>query len=302
MTSVRRGWPAQAKSPGGTWSTLVSFPASEDDAMQQLTDVKDAARSVWALGDYDAMLRTEGLYAVGEELVQRLGIVAGERVLDVACGTGLAAIPAAAVGARVTGVDLTPRMLEVARRRADAARVTVDWVEGDAEALPFPDGHADVVLSTFGCMFAPRHEVVADELVRVLAADGRLGLCTWTIEGVFGEFFRIVASYLPEDPEFVDPPLSWGDAARVRELFEGTGLDLAFEHATFEIVHPSVDAAVACYTDNLGPVTKARELATADGRWPELHGALTDLFARQQGTDGRVVFPAEYLVITGQRA
>ncbi len=270
--------------------------------MQQLIDVKDAARSVWALGDYDAMLRAEGLYAVGEELVRRLDVAAGERVLDVACGTGNAAIPAAAVGAQVTGVDLTPRMLEVARRRAEDAGVTVDWVEGDAEALPVPDGHADVVLSTFGCMFAPRHEVVADELVRVLAADGRLGISAWTPDSVFGEFFRIVAGYLPEDPEFVDPPLAWGDEARVRELFEGTGLNLAFEHATFDIVHPSVDAAVACYTDNLGPVTQARELAMAEGRWPDLHAELTDLFARQVNANGRVVIPAEFLLTAGQHA
>ena len=270
--------------------------------MQQLIDVKDAARSVWARGDYDAMLRTEGLYAVGEELVHRLDVAEGEQVVDVACGTGNAAIPAAAAGAQVTAVDLTPQMLEVARRRADDAGVRVDWVEGDAEELPLPDGYADLVLSTFGCMFAPRHEVVADELVRVLAADGRLGLCAWTPDGVFGEFFRIVAGHLPEDPEFVDPPLAWGDEFRVRELFEGTGLTLASERSTFEIVHASVDAAVACYVDNLGPVTQARELATADGRGPDLHAALTDLFARQERADGRVVVPAEYLLVIGRRA
>jgi len=275
-----------------------------DDATRQLqlADVKDAARSVWARGDYDAMLRTEGLYAVGEQLVRRLEVADGERVVDVACGTGNAAIPAAAAGAEVTGVDLTPEMLEVARRRADEAGVTVDWVEGDAEDLPLSDGHADVVVSTFGCMFAPRHEVVAGELVRVLAVGGRLGLCTWTPEGVFGEFFRIVAGYLPEDPEFVDPPLAWGDDVRVRELFEGPGLALGFERATFPIVHPSVDAAVACYAETLGPVMLARELATADGHWPDLHAELTALFTRQERADGRVVFPAEYLLVTGQRA
>ena len=269
--------------------------------MQQLADVKAAARTVWALGDYDAMLRTEGLYAVGEALVRRLDVRAGERVVDVACGTGNAAIPAAVAGARVTGVDLTPEMLEIARRRADDAGVHVDWVEGDAEDLPLPDGCADVVLSTFGCMFAPRHDVVADELARVLTAGGRLGICSWTPDGVFGEFFRIVAGYLPEDPEFVDPPLAWGDEDRVRERFEGTGLQLDFERATWEIDHPSVDAAVACYTDNLGPVTQARELATADGRWHQMHTELTDLFARQERGDGRVVFDAEYLLVTGER-
>lgn len=269
--------------------------------MQLLTDVKDAARSVWALGDYDTMLRTEGLYAVGERLVDHLDVADGERVVDVACGTGNAAIPAAAAGADVLGVDLTPQMLEVAQRRAQEAGVAVRWVEGDAEDLPLPDGHADVVLSTFGCMFAPRHEVVADELTRVLAPGGRIGLCAWTPDGVFGDFFRIVARYLPTDPEFVDPPLAWGDEDRVRELFEGTGLTLTFEHATWEITHGSVEAAVTCYADNLGPVHQARGLAAADGRWPDLHAELSELFARQETDDGRVVFPAAYLLVTGRR-
>lgn len=115
--------------------------------------------------------------------MRQLDIAANERVVDVACGTGNAAIPAAAAGARVTGVDLAPEMLQIARACTEEAGVAVDWVEGDAEALPLPDGHADVVVSTFGCMFAPRHEVVADELARVLAPGGRLGLCAWTPDG-----------------------------------------------------------------------------------------------------------------------
>ena len=270
--------------------------------MQQLADVKTAARSVWALGDYDAMMRTEGLYAVGAQLVDRLDVAAREQVVDVACGTGNAAIPAAQRGAQVTGIDLTPEMLEIARSRAADAGVTVEWVEGDAEDLPLPDGRADVVVSTFGCMFAPRHEVVADELSRVLAPGGRLGLCTWAPDGVFGEFFHIVAGYLPEDPEFVDPPLAWGDPDHVRELFEGTGLSLTFDRAAWEITHDSVEAAVACYADNLGPVNLARQLTGDDGRWPDLRAELADLFAGQAADDGRVVFPAEYLVIIGQRA
>lgn len=268
--------------------------------MQQLTDVKEAARSVWALGDYDAMMRTEGLYEVGARLVRRLGIAANERVVDVACGTGNAALPAAAAGAHVTGVDLTPEMLQIAGTRAEAAGVAVDWIEGDAEDLPLPDGHADVVLSTFGCMFAPRHEIVADELARVLAPGGRLGVCAWTPDGVFGDFFRIVAGYLPPDPEFVDPPLGWGEPSRVRELFEGTGLTLTFEHQAWEITHPSVDAAVDCYAKNLGPVIQARTLARADGRWSDLRADLADLFARHATGDGHVVVPAAYLVIIGR--
>ncbi len=269
--------------------------------MQHLSEVKSAARSAWARGDYDAMMRAENLYEVGAQLVRKLDIGANQKVVDVACGSGNAAIPAAQAGARVTGVDLTPEMLETARARAEEAGVTVEWVEGDAEDLPLPDAEVDVVLSTFGCMFAPRHEVVADELARVLAPGGRLGLCAWTPDGVFGNFFRIVAGYLPPDPAFVDPPLAWGDEKQVRELLEGTGLSPGFERAIWEITHSSVDAAVACYTDNLGPVNLARELAASEGRWPDLEAELADLFARYRAPDGRVVLPAEYLVITGQR-
>ena len=269
--------------------------------MQQLDDVKHANRSVWALGDYDAMMRAEGLYEVGARLVRRLEVTAGERVVDVACGTGNAAIPAARVGAEVTGVDLAPEMLDTARARAERAGVAVDWVEGDAEQLPLPDGRADVVLSTFGCMFAPRHEVVADELARVLGPGGRLGLCAWTPEGVFGDFFRIVAGYLPPDPEFVDPPLGWGQPDRVRELLEGTDVAVEFDREAWEISHASVDAAVACYVDYLGPVVQARAIAQDEGRWPDLQAELTDLFAAHATDDGPVVFPAEYLVVTGQR-
>ncbi|EWH01699.1 class I SAM-dependent methyltransferase [Halomonas sp. BC04] len=156
--------------------------------MQQLSDIKSAARSVWARGDYDAMMRAENLYEVGAQLVRRLGVSADQRVIDVACGSGNAAIPAAQAGARVTGVDLTPEMLEIARARAKEAGVTVEWVEGDAEDLPLPDAEADVVLSTFGCMFAPRHEVVADELASARARRSTRAVCLDARRGVWRLF------------------------------------------------------------------------------------------------------------------
>jgi SAM-dependent methyltransferase len=269
--------------------------------MQQLTDVKDGARAAWAIGDYDAMMRLEGLYEVGARLVRRIGVRPGQEVLDVACGTGNATIPAARTGARVTGLDLTPEMLAVARRRADSAGVALDLQAGDAEALPFDDGRFDAVLSTFGCMFAPRHEVVADEIARVLRPGGRLGLATWTPEGVIGEFFRIVAAYLPPAPEFVDPPLACGDEHRVVELFEGTGIAVAFERKTWTIEHGSPEAAIDCYTANLGPVAQARLLTEADGRWPQLHADLTRLF-ETHAEGGVVRLPAEYLVTVGHKS
>ena len=270
--------------------------------MQQLRELKQAVRQTWGSGDYDAMMRQEGLYEVGERLVDRVGIVPGETVLDVACGTGNAAIPAARAGARVTGVDLTPELLAVARRRSDSAGVGVEWVDGDAEDLGFADASFDAVLSTFGCMFAPRHDVTAGETARVLRPGGRLGLCTWTPEGAIGDFFATVAPYLPPPPEFAGSPLAWGEEQHVRELYEGTGVDLEFERETAWIAHDSSQDAVTFYTTLFGPVVEARELAEADGRWPQLRDDLLGLFARHAtGPEGRVELPAEYLVVTGRR-
>jgi SAM-dependent methyltransferase len=270
--------------------------------MPKLADIKQDAQTTWATGDYDAMMRQERLYGVGARLVRHAGLRPGEVVLDVACGTGNAAIPAAAAGAEVTGVDLTPQMLEVAQRRADDAGVEVRWTQGDAEDLPFDDGHFDVVLSAFGCMFAPRHEVVADELARVLRPGGRLAVCSWTPEGAIGDFFRTVGAHLPPMPDIVDPPPLWGDAQHVRELFEGTGIDLEFVRESWEIGHDSADDAVECYTTAFGPVVEARRLAEAEGRWPQLRQDMLALFDRLDVSGNqRVVFPAEYLVAIGRK-
>ncbi|WP_233712127.1 nitroreductase/quinone reductase family protein [Kribbella turkmenica] len=182
----------------------------------------------------------------------------------------------------------------VARARERAGELAVEWVEGDAEELPFEDQRFDVVLSTFGCMFAPRHEVVADELARVLRPGGRLGLCTWTQNGV-GDFFRALDGYFPPAPPFVDPPLAWGDEDHVRESFEGTRIELSIKREVFVIRHPSAEAAVDCYATAFGPVVLARE-ALGD-RWPELRRDLFELFASRDAT-----LPAEYLVIQGRRA
>ena len=233
------------------------------------------------------------------------GVSAGEDVPDVACGTGNAAIPAARAGASVTGLDLTPRMLEAARARGRAAGVTIEWAEGDAEDLPFGDQRFDVILSTFGCMFAPRHEVVADEIARVLRPGGRVGFCAWTAEGSIGDFFRAAGKYLPPPPEFVSPPLMWGDEQYVRGLFEGTriGFEFEFEREVAEIRHDSVAAAVDCYATKFGPVVTARVLLDADGRWPALRDDMVELLERHNTSGGtRVVLPAQYLVAFGRKA
>lgn len=268
-------------------------------SMELLTQYKESVRDTWSTGDYDAMLREEGLYEAGSRLVRTVAVQPGEAVLDVACGTGNATIPAAAAGARVTGLDLTPAMLAMARERAGDREI--EWIEGDAEDLPFPDEYFDVVLSTFGCMFAPRHEVVADEIARVLRPGGRIGLCAWTPEGSIGEFFRVVGGYVPPAPEFVDPPLAWGDEDHVRELFEGTGIELEFSRELAGLHHESPEAAADCYGTKFGPVMLARQ-ALGD-RWPALRDDLIDLFTRDGSPSGNgVVLPSEYLVIQGRKS
>jgi SAM-dependent methyltransferase len=270
--------------------------------VQQLADFKRGTRETWAAGDYHQMATTEGLHDTGKRLVARVGVCRGEDVLDVACGTGNTAVPAARAGARVVGLDLTPEMFDAARARAAAARVEIEWREGDAEELPFADQSFDVVLSTFGCMFAPRHEVVADELARVLRPGGRIGLCNWTPEGSIGDFFRIVGSHVPSPPDFVDPPLLWGDEGHVRELFEGTGVDLEFERDEVGLRNTSVADAVELYSTRLGPVAQARQLLEGEGRWPALRNDLTGLFERTNTAhDGGFICPAEYLVVLGRK-
>jgi SAM-dependent methyltransferase len=248
-----------------------------------LTDFKQGARAIWAAGDYPRFAPL--VAAVGERLVERAGIQPGDAVLDVACGTGNVAIPAALAGGLVTGADLTPEHFPAARARAAEAGVSVEWVEGDAEALPFEDGSFDVVLSSFGCMFAPRHATAAAELARVLRPGGRLGIAAFTDSGAGGDFFRTLGAHLPAPPPFAESPLGWGDPAHVRSLFPG--LALAFEPASYAERFESLDHAVELYTTAFGPVVAAGGAALA--------AELRALFERH-ATDGGTRVPYDYLV------
>jgi SAM-dependent methyltransferase len=268
--------------------------------MSEISELKQQNRAVWAAGDYDTV--AEKILDVGRRIVQRAGVGAGDDVLDVACGTGNAAIPAAQAGGRVVGVDLTPELFEAARARADAAGVEVEWLEGDAEALQFEDESFDVVLSTFGCMFAPRHDATARELARVLRSGGRLGLANWTPEGAVGDFFKTLAGHLPPPPDIVQPPPLWGSEEHVRELL-GDGLELVLERETVDMHFPSVDEAVAFYETNFGPVVTARELLEPEGRWEAVREEMAAMFERNNSADdGSLLFRAEYLAVLGRKA
>ncbi len=262
-------------------------------AQPGLAEMKQRTRVAWAAGDYAEIARTQ-LWEVGPRLVRRVGIGAGEDVLDVACGTGNAAIRAAEAGGRVVGVDLTPELFDAGRRQAAEAGVEIEWVEGDAEELPFEDGSFDVVLSTFGCMFAPRHEVAAAELARVLRPGGRLGVCAWTPEGLQGEFFRTLGSCMPPPPDFAQPPLLWGNEQHVREIFAGTGVRLEFDRDSLAMPFSSGAEAVDFGVRNFGPLIVMRDKLESEGSWSGLLDSMAAIYDRDQ--------PAEYLIALGRKS
>jgi SAM-dependent methyltransferase len=258
-----------------------------------LTEAKQQARRTWATGDFAEVARLT-LWPVGERLVRRVGVGRGETVLDVACGTGNAALRAAQAGGRTTGVDLTPELFDEGRALAAEAGVEIEWVEGDAEDLPFADATFDVVLSTFGVMFAPRHRIAADELVRVLRPDGRFGLTTWTPEGVTGRMFRALGAYAPPAPPFAAPPLLWGDEEHVHELFAGSGVTLEFARETAPPPpFATADEMVGWSERTFGPVIMLKAALEARGEWEACRRTLLELFDPTEG--------AEYLVITGRK-
>ena len=237
------------------------------------------------------------------DLLDRVGVEPSMDVLDVATGTGNVALRAAALGAQVTGLDLTPELFETARERAERHDVVVDWVEGDAERLPFADAALDRVLSAFGVQFAPRHEVAAHELARVCRPGGRIGLVNWTPTGQVGELFRIMGRYLPAPPSFASPPPLWGDEAHVRRLFEGTGVELEFARGHNPWRFPSAEHYVAFMETSYGPTVKARERLSAEGRWEACRAEILAMAERRnEDPAAGLLMRAEYLVVVGHRS
>jgi SAM-dependent methyltransferase len=266
-----------------------------------VTELKRTHRATWAAGNYAAVAEMID-EAPPRDLLTRVGSRPGERVLDVATGTGNLALRAAAAGAEVVGVDLTPELFETARRRAAARGVAVEWVEGDAEQLPFEDESFDVVLSAFGVQFAPRHEIVARELARVCRPGGRIGLVSWTPEGQIGELFKIMGSYMPAPPEYASPPPLWGSEEHVRGLFAGTGVEFEFARGQNPWRFDSPEHYVVFFESMYGPTLKARERLSAEGRWEECREEIRVMAERRnEATDGSLLMHAEYLVAVGSK-
>lgn len=271
------------------------------DTLNDTTTAPDQAlkakhRAMWASGDYPA-LAADLIADLGVTVVRECGVGPGDRVLDVAAGAGNAAIPAALAGAQVLATDLTPELFEAGRAAADRAGATLEWQTADAEALPFPDGSFDVVLSTVGVMFAPHHRPAADELVRVCRVGGRIGLINWTPTGFVGRLFAAMKPYAAPPPPGAQPPPLWGDEAHVRELL-GDRVDLTLERRTVRIDRFIGPTDFRDYfTSHYGPtIAVYRNVGDDPTRIAELNASL-DALAAEHTVDG--VMNWEYLLVTG---
>ena len=266
-----------------------------DDADRAL---KSRHRAMWAFGDYPKVV-DEIVHPLGPELVQLAGVTPDDEVLDVAAGTGSAAIPAARLGARVTASDLTPELLDAGR--AAAGELPIEWVEADAENLPFADGSFDVVLSTIGVMFAPHHRRAADELVRVCRADGTIAVTSWTPEGFIGRLFATMKPFAPAPPPGVDPAPAWGSPAHLDELFGGRVETLKQERRTLPVTRfDRPEEFRDFFRENYGPtIAVYRSLGDDASRIAELDAALDELAASH--TLGSGAMEWEYLVTVMRR-
>jgi SAM-dependent methyltransferase len=266
-------------------------------------ELKARHRAMWASGDYPSMVETF-LLPLGPRLVDACAVGSGMRVLDVAAGTGNASLPAAQRGAQVTASDLTPELLDAGRRRAEDAGLELDWVEADAEQLPFEDEAFDVVMSSIGAMFAPHHQDVADELVRVCRPGGTIGLLSWTPEGVVGTLFRAMGPFMPPPPPGAQPPPLWGSEDHVRELF-GDRVELAtLERDVLEVTaFDRPEDYAEHFKGRYGPTLVAQANARRDGREAELDEALERLVGEVNlGAPDDARFEMEYLLAVGTRA
>ena len=233
----------------------------EKSEMDQLESFKAAQKQGWA---YFAPLEAHTT-AQAARLVKRAGIRSGDRVLDVACGTGVVAITAARLGARVTGLDLTPELLARARENSRIADVEVDWREGDVERLPFEDAAFDAVVSQFGHIFAPRPEIAIAEMLRVLKPGGTIAFSTWPPELYVGRMFVLTSRYMPPPPPGVSPPVQWGDPNIVRDRLGAAVKDVLFDRAVMLVPALSLPQHRLFTEKTAGPIVKLVErLTTTD--------------------------------------
>jgi ubiquinone/menaquinone biosynthesis C-methylase UbiE len=279
-----------------------------------MTDLLDAATAdadralkakhaaMWAMGNYDAVA-TEVIASLGPVVVDAVGITSADRVLDVAAGSGNAAIPAALTGATVVAFDLTPELVEIGRQRSRERELAIDWQVAEAEALPFDDASFDAVISVVGVMFAPHHQAAADQLVRVTRPGGRIGLVSWTPEGFIGQMFVVMKPYAAPPPAGAQPAPLWGDPAHVQSLFGDRVTDFETRKANLVVDQFATPEAFRDYFKrNYGPtIAVYRNIGDDPEKVAALDRDLVEL-ARRFGLDGeRRTYEWEYLVATARR-
>ena len=268
-------------------------------ATSELTALKTKLRATWIAGDFGQIAKS---YASGaEEFIRKLNLKPGMKVLDVACGTGNLALPAARAGAIVTGVDIAPNLVAQARENAKREGLKIQFDEGDAEALPYDDASFDAVVTMFGAMFAPRPDLVAAELKRVCRPGGFIAMANWTPTGFIGQMFKIMSSHVPP-PAGMPSPVLWGKQETVRERFsEGISrLEARPQNVTFEFPFSPAEV-VETFRTYYGPTNKA--FATLDeDKQAALRKELEQLWTEHnRGTDGTTTVPSEYLEVIAVR-
>lgn len=265
-------------------------------------ELKTKHKAMWALGDYPAVA-AQIIPSLGPVLVEAAGIRPGQRVLDVAAGSGNVAIPAALAGADVVASDLTPELLAAGEAEAVRRGASIRWEQGDAESLPYVDASFDAVVSCVGVMFAPHHQASADELVRVTRPGGAIGLISWTPEGFIGQMFATMKPYVPAPPPGTQPPPLWGDEQHVLDLVGDRVTDVTTERRTVTVDRFATPEEFRDYFKaNYGPTIAAyRTIADDPEKIAALDRALADL-ARRHARDGAgTVMEWEYLLFTGRK-
>jgi len=266
----------------------------------EMESLKTRLKSMWMAGDFGQIANV--IQAGADEFIASLGLKPGNRVLDVACGSGNLAIPAARTGARVTGVDIATNLLEQARARAEAEGLTIQFDEGDAESLPYDDAAFDVVITMFGAMFAPRPELVSSELVRVCEPGGLIAMANWTPAGHIGQMFKITGKHVPPPPT-MPSPIKWGDEETVRErLTNGiTDLKLTSRMCAFKFPFPPAEV-VEFFRMYYGPTQRAFG-ALDENAQSALRKDLEQLWSdNNKATDGTTHVDAEYLEVLATRS
>jgi ubiquinone/menaquinone biosynthesis C-methylase UbiE len=263
-----------------------------------LSAIKDRQQKTWTSGNYARIGNT--LVIMGELLCEAVNVHAGDKVLDVATGSGNTAISAARRFCDTTGIDYVPELIEHARKRAEVEGVEVSFEVGDAEDLPYPDASFDVVLSTLGVMFAPDQEKVAEELLRICRPGGKIGLANWTPDGFIGNMFRTLGKHVPPPPGIKPPPL-WGTEERLRELLGEGVASLEVRQRSYMLRYPSAGHFVEYFRSYYGPTLKAFESLDRDGQ-EALAKDLEELLEQWNTSgDATLIVPSDYLEVVAVR-